>query len=377
MEKVRLFFAGDFCSTPSPEAIKVSDELKALMHSCDLRICNFEIPLLPDTPVQTYYHQHDDSPAFLESLGFDLFGMANNHAFDCGVEGFRKTCHALHGKTFGAGTYDEAYALKIVEVKGRRLGFMALTYAAKKGVFDDVAHHEGLGCAYIHDLRVNHDVMAAKQQVDYLFVLPHDGLEYIDVPLPETMARYRDLIDYGADAIIAAHPHCPQGWESYKGKMIFYSLGNFFFNSKNTPDFQSSRPHWYEGLCVLLTLSDEGISFEVVNTRNTNNRLLSLENTEARKKHNQLICHYLNDEAAYWQYLEAQLEKLAAEQEFPVVRRFYAKLSWPLFYKSLRSKLKAILTGRTAVVSEGLLMLAKNDSRRQGLIRVLRKNNNK
>ena len=40
---------------------------------------------------------------------------------------------------------------------------------------------------------MNHDIMEAKKNVDFLFVLPHDGIEYIDVPMPETIARYRDL----------------------------------------------------------------------------------------------------------------------------------------------------------------------------------------
>ena len=49
MESIRLFFAGDFCSKPSTSLIKVSDDLKALINSCDGKIINFEVPLKPDT----------------------------------------------------------------------------------------------------------------------------------------------------------------------------------------------------------------------------------------------------------------------------------------------------------------------------------------
>ena len=89
----------------------------------------------------------------------------------------------------------------------------------------------------MNDLKVNHIILDAKKELDYLFILPHAGVEYTDAPVPELIARYRDFIDYGADGVIASHPHCPQGWETYKGKPIFYSLGNFLFNSKNTYDF--------------------------------------------------------------------------------------------------------------------------------------------
>jgi Putative enzyme of poly-gamma-glutamate biosynthesis (capsule formation) len=87
--------------------------------------------------------------------------------------------------------------------------------------FDDVTNHEGLGCAYINDLRVNHDIIEAKKTVDYLFVLPHDGIEYIDAPLPETIAKYRDFIDYGADGVIGTHPHCTSRMGNIQGKPFF------------------------------------------------------------------------------------------------------------------------------------------------------------
>ncbi|MBQ4355663.1 MAG: CapA family protein [Bacteroidales bacterium] len=373
MKEVKLFFAGDFCSKPSTSHIAVSDRLRQMLAGCDLRICNFEVPLMPEQRVaNAVFYQHDDAPEFLQSLGFDLFALANNHAFDCGDAGFLKTAAALNGKSFGAGSYDEAYRVKVVEVNGVRLGFLALSYAAKQGVFDDVSAHDGLGCAYINDLRVNHDIMAAKQQVDYLFVLPHDGIEYIDVPLPETRARYRDFIDYGADAVIGTHPHCPQGWETYKGKTIFYSLGNFFFNSKNTTDFHADKPHWYEGICVVCTLSDGGMNFEMVNTRNRDNVGLDIDGDAVRDEHNKLICDYLQDKKKYWDYLIPVVDRLAREQEFPIVERFYAKNSLKSLVKIVLKRTKAFLTGRSAESTEGLLMLAKNDARRSLLIQSLK-----
>jgi len=57
----------------------------------------------------------------------------------------------------------------------------------------------------------------------------HWGYEHTDVPAPFQRKLARNLIDAGADIIIGHHPHVPQGWEVYKGKYIYYSLGNFNF----------------------------------------------------------------------------------------------------------------------------------------------------
>ena len=57
----------------------------------------------------------------------------------------------------------------------------------------------------------------------------HWGFEHTDTPAPFQRELVYKLIDAGADIIVGHHPHVPQGWEIYRGKPIFYSLGNFNF----------------------------------------------------------------------------------------------------------------------------------------------------
>ena len=381
---VSLFFCGDFCSKPSTSVIEVSEDLKNLINSCDLRICNFEVPLKPDNlpEKEDAFFQNADAPAFLEKIGFNLFSFASNHVFDYGEAGYMKTLSAFSNpeSLFGSGYYDEAYRVKTVNIRGIKLGFLALCYAAKRGVFSDVSNKEELGCAFINDLSVNHIILKAKKEIDYLFILPHDGIEYIDVPLPETIARYRDFIDYGADAVIGTHPHCPQGWELYKNKPIFYSLGNFFFNSKKTPDYRAwNRPHWYEGLCTVLKIENNTIGFDVYNTKNENNLKITIDNSDYIKQHNKAISQYLIDYTEYERYLNSALDKLVKIENLNILHSAYE-----FYYKNipLRSILKSFLKQIAylpkiinkqpkTINDKRIYNLIKNDTRRQALLRIL------
>ena len=375
MENIRLFIAGDFCSKPSTSKITVSDELKELIQSCDLKVVNFEVPLKPEAKLppqrRERFFQNDDAPDFLRGLGFNLFSQANNHAFDWGDEGFKKTKAALGDAAFGAGTYEEAYQVKVVEVKGVKIGFLALSFAAYKGVFDDVMNHEGLGCAYINDLRVNHDIIEARKQVDYLFILPHDGIEYIDVPTPEIIARYRDFIDFGADGVIATHPHCPQGWEEYKGKPIFYSLGNFLFNSKERYGFHCDKPHWYEGLCVVMMIADGKLSWEVINTRNVDNVGIEINYDKERSVLNEEMCHYLVDKEAYNKYFKIVCTKLGLGTEMHIIDSTFHSES---LTKSILLMLKhwAQKLRKKNNTDMELKYLLKNDQRKNLIIRSIK-----
>lgn len=377
MSNVRLFFAGDFCSKPSTSRITVSEELQSLIQSCDLKVVNFEVPLKPEIinlPSQNRerFFQHDDSPDFLRGLGFNLFQLANNHVFDWGSEGFNKTKKALGDDSFGAGTYEEAYKVKVVEKNGMKIAFMAMSFAAYTGVFDDVTNHDGLGCAYINDLRINHDIIEAKKHVDYLFVLPHDGIEYIDIPLPETIARYRDFIDYGADGVIGTHPHCPQGWEEYKGKPIFYSLGNFLFNSKEGYDYRAwNRPHWYEGLCVVITIADGKLLWKTVNTQNVGNTGIVLDHNDARDKHNGHLCQYLADKGLYEGYFKKVCQELGSRKMSIVDKTFHPQTLKQCTKLLLRYWIKKIIK-KDFTDNEPIKRLLSHDGNRNLLLHSIR-----
>lgn len=374
--RVQLLFAGDFCSKPSTSFITPSDELRNILLSCDCRVVNFEVPLRPEIELparkEERFFQNNDAPEFLRNLGFDLFSIANNHTFDWGEEGFKKTKAVLGAASFGAGSYEEAYKVKEIEIKGVKIGFLALSFAVYTWPLQDAEKREGLGCAYLNDLSVNHIIIEAKKRLDYVFVLPHDGIEYVDAPMPETIARYRDFIDYGADGVFGAHPHCPQGWEEYKGKPIFYSLGNFFFNSKNDTLYRAwNRPHWYEGRCVVVTIENGQITYEVINTRNIDNIAIEIDHSEESVKHNEYVCGLLANQQAYNDYVLPIIQKQ--------VKSYMGKMEVMFQPKTMKQALRGLKntivlrhkkTSDTAN-SNDLLYLFRNDLRRAQMLRFL------
>ena len=82
--------------------------------------------------------------------------------------------------------------------------------------------------------RIIKSIKEAKRQGDYALVSIHfhDFIKETNIPpmFMETFARR--CIDEGADAILGHGPHEIQGIEIYKGKPIFYSLGNFIFQTE-------------------------------------------------------------------------------------------------------------------------------------------------
>ena len=81
------------------------------------------------------------------------------------------------------------------------------------------------------------------------------------MPSPYTRDRYLKFLELGADVVVSHHPHVPENYELFEnGKAIFYSLGNFIF------DTNYQRVHRYTDLGILLKLifTEEKLDFEAM-----------------------------------------------------------------------------------------------------------------
>ena len=98
-----------------------------------------------------------------------------------------------------------------------------------------------------------------KEKCRWCIVISHGGEEFTALPTPYTRDRYVEYLEMGADAVVGHHPHVPENYEIFDdGKMIFYSLGNFIFDT----DYQ--RAHLYTDDAVLLKLifAEDKLDFE-------------------------------------------------------------------------------------------------------------------
>jgi len=90
-------------------------------------------------------------------------------------------------------------------------------------------------------------------------VIVHGGHEHCQLPSNRMVETYRFFVDVGADAVVNHHQHCFSGYEIYKGKPIFYGLGNFCFDI--VPPRENSP--WNYGYMVSLNV-EEKLSFELI-----------------------------------------------------------------------------------------------------------------
>ncbi|MBD5305646.1 MAG: CapA family protein [Bacteroides sp.] len=259
---MKIAFCGDLM-LKTPELHKVGPNLKKLLNQCELRVINFEVPV--ETQGAVGIHKsgpvHCQSPMaaeWIKNNGFNVITLANNHTLDYGQEGLLKTLSLFKDVTItGIGTYQTAYNLSIVERNDEKIGFLGLTH--KEWGCVDVLNPEVLGTACITSPKAIKTIMDAKSKVDRLYVLPHAGVENIDIPLPEWRELYQSFIDFGASGVIASHPHVPQGYEVYNGCPIIYSMGNFLFERPN-PEEKSFT--FYLSLLVIIDSTDN--NFEII-----------------------------------------------------------------------------------------------------------------
>lgn len=191
--------------------------VKDVFEKDDLTIANLEGPLTTsqDYAEKTFVFQ--GKPEYVDILAdgdIEAVTLANNHSKDHFEQGMTDTKAVLDEKGIRHFGYDESC---MMDVKGIQVGFLGysfpyeLTAEMKKAISD------------------------LKAQCDIVVVYYHWGIERDKAPMESQRSLAKQTIDAGADLIIGSHPHVLQGIETYKGKKIVYSLGNFCFGGNKNP----------------------------------------------------------------------------------------------------------------------------------------------
>ena len=202
---------------------------QSVIAGADLALCNLEeAPRTKRTGRKPFYNIGDLQT--LREVGFDGFSLANNHSLDAGEIGARQTEGELARVGLkGAGlSLDGSNPIPIWNIGGRRV---ALVAATKWGQFES-------GGAQLTRL----DIEPLKREIRRLsarnvFVIAslHWGEEGVSAISPEQREIAHQLIDAGALAVWGHHPHVAGTVESWKGRPILGSTGNFLWDTMPSP----------------------------------------------------------------------------------------------------------------------------------------------
>lgn len=313
MAKITIW--GDF-KNDDVAHLKISNELKGILSLSDVNVVNFEAPICDVGKAirksGPNICQSKDAPQWLEGYGFNLVSMANNHAMDYDVEALDASKAAFKkAKVIGCGNLEDAYRLEIIETSDNlKIGFLACTHC-EFGTLTDVTNKDDKGTAWACSPKFERAIQKARKgkKCDFLIVIAHCGVEYMEQPLPEWRELYKRWLELGADAVIASHPHVPQGWEMYQGKPICYSLGNFCFDrlgNKKVPF------NWYNSLCCVLDVdSQKGLCMTIRPiTYDADKRYVSDCASDEFSAYLTRINAVLNDGREYYAYVNSFVSKL-------------------------------------------------------------------
>ena len=208
--------------------------VREVISGADIAMANFENP----APNRFTWHKAKTvftaDPTLIDGLvkaGIDYVGIANNHIGDAGNNGILQTIANLkkRGLKYSGAGKDLAAAQRpaILDANGTKVAILAYDaiapgYHAAKGE---------PGSSKLTIKAVQAGVKAARKAgAKVVIVFPHWGTEYRYSPFQNQQRLARQIIDAGADMIIGNHAHYAAAVEVYKGKPIWYALGNFVFD---------------------------------------------------------------------------------------------------------------------------------------------------
>jgi poly-gamma-glutamate synthesis protein (capsule biosynthesis protein) len=228
-----VFLAGDFVGPSlargrSPFGPRLGDRID----DADLSLVNLEAPIPDeDEPIDKSGPSLQSAPAVpdvLASAGFDAVTLANNHVMDYDVAGLERTleaCESAGLDTVGAGdSIGDAARPITVNCDGTSVAVVNVC-EREFGIADETSP----GVAWLGHPQARRQVRLAADAADVVVAVVHGGVEYVPVPPPNYARRLHELVRHGADAVVAHHPHVPQGAEYVDGAPVYYSLGNCYF----------------------------------------------------------------------------------------------------------------------------------------------------
>ena len=345
---MKILIAGDFCPQHRVAAIfekekyeLVLSEVQSVISETNYSIVNLECPIVTSSaiPIEKKGPNLHCTPNVVNALkyaGFNCVTLANNHFRDYGDDGIFETLSNLDacGIDHVGGDVDATKANNVL-YKSIENQTLAIINCCEHEF--SIASSTQAGSNPLNPVQQYYTICEARQNADYVLVIVHGGHEHFQLPSPRMVETYRFFVDAGADAVVNHHQHCFSGYEVYKGKPIFYGLGNFCFDRK---DMQNGI--WTEGYMIIFDFFDSNISFNLRPYRqcaiNPNIELLPKNAFDTQlTKLNAIIAdrEILND--AIYNYFTSNGEQHSNIFE-PIMNRYYLAAKHRGWLPSLLSK---------------------------------------
>jgi len=187
----------------------------------------------------------------------NIWTLANNHTMDCHEEGLMSTLQAARdsgAQTIGIGLDVAAAQKPVIIPEAGGIGVFSVTYNCR-----NQAEINKPGCFVADDeARVLAQIQEIKSKNRWCIVVSHVGQEFSQMPMPFMRKRYLRYLECGADIVVGHHPHVVQNYETVGEKTIFYSLGNFIFDT----DFQRIQKYTDFGMLIKIKFEEDAYSWE-------------------------------------------------------------------------------------------------------------------
>lgn len=191
-------------------------------------ITEIDTPLSKNTPLKS----PKNSIHYLIQRNINVFNLANNHILDYGEKGFKETISTIErekGLYFGAGLSSEVAISPIIIQKN---DVSIALFGISKCQPTKIKNTQIFSADDFSTLKKQ--IQNIKNTVDYIIVNFHGGEEFSLFPSPPKRRFLKKIASIKeVDIVIAHHSHTFQGYEKFKKKHIFYSLGNFIFDIPN------------------------------------------------------------------------------------------------------------------------------------------------
>jgi poly-gamma-glutamate capsule biosynthesis protein CapA/YwtB (metallophosphatase superfamily) len=240
-QPLSILFAGDIVLDGQP-GVWVSQGKDPLQHfaaifkSTDITVANLECVVTDKGQASNKIFTFRASPAALPVLHrhVDVVALANNHSGDFGKAAFADMLDRLEKEQLpyvgGGRNLSTAHQPFIIHKHGLKLALLSYNEFMPRS-FEAGANQAGI--AWGEDEQVVQDIRAAREKYHADLVIPfmHWGWENEKNSSQRQQQLAKLMIDAGADAVVGGHPHVTQEIDIYRGKPIFYSIGNFVIDA--------------------------------------------------------------------------------------------------------------------------------------------------